>query len=232
MLFVFAGREVTVPDVGGLTVDQARAELSRTGLLLETSSERYDDRVAAGIVLAQDPAAGETLKKERKVRVSVSLGALQVEIPDVRGQTTRSAQVALQKEGLKVGHISHTHDARVPPDVVIAQDPLDAPVHPSDAPAPEPGAVPVDPELRPRLFDGRVSLLVSRGRQEPSFVMPDLQGWRFDEVMSFARRAGARVGAVRRERASGVARGRVIRQSPQAGYPLSRSDMINLVMSE
>ena len=92
MRVVFVGREVMVPDLAGLLVDEARATLNRSELYLETAAERYDDRVLKGRVQSQDPPAGATITKNRKVRVTVSLGPLEIAIPDLKGQTLRTAQ--------------------------------------------------------------------------------------------------------------------------------------------
>ena len=220
---VFVGRELSVPDVTGMPLEEARAILNRSDLYLEVTTERYDERVAAGSVRGQDPPAGTTIKPHRKVRISVSLGAIQVEVPDVRGQTLRTAQIALQREGLPIGHVTFAHVASVPADVVMAQDPLPEEVKPAEGETT--GAA------RPA-WDGRIDLLVSRGPEERTFVMPDLSDRPIGQVRQFAERAGLRLGAVRIERVSGVPRGRVVRQYPRAGYPIGRHDIISLVLSD
>lgn len=217
MRMAFSGREVAVPDLTGLPVEDARAALSRAQLFLEPAAERYDDQVAKGHVLAQDPRAGALTKKERKVRVTVSLGPAEVSIPDVRGQSLRTAQLALQRQGLAVGKVTSVHEAATLADVVMGQ-------HPD----PDAGAA----GLQVIGGKARVDLLVSRGRPDPIYVMPDLSGRTLTEVTVFAQRGGLRLGAVRRERMPGVERGTVIRQYPAAGDPVGRRDIISLVLGE
>src|SRR5262245_44854541 len=118
MRTVFVGREVTVPALAGMSVEEARATLNLSELFLETTAERYDDKVPKGHVQAQDPAAGTTIKKNRKVRVTISLGPLAVVIPDLRGQTVRTARLALQKGGLTVGYVTASSEVDVNSDVV------------------------------------------------------------------------------------------------------------------
>lgn len=224
MRLVFAGREVTVPDLSGLAVDEARATLNRSDLYLETVAEKYDGRVPKGHVQSQEPPAGSTIKKNRKVRVSVSLGPLEVTIPDLTGQTLRTARIALQRGRLSVGRVTSTYTARVPGDAVMAQHP----------PATGAGGAGVASPESVRASDGQaaVDLLVSKGRRDPVYVMPDLTGRRLDEVSDFVRRAGLRMGAVRRQPASGVARGAVVKQYPESGYPVGRQEIISLVVSD
>jgi serine/threonine-protein kinase len=210
MRHVFVGREVMVPDLAGLVVDEARATLNRSELYLETAAERYDDKMPKGRVQSQDPPAGATIKKNRKVRVTVSLGPLEIAIPDLKGQTLRTAQLALQRAGVLVGRITSTHTGAAA-DVVVAQRSLPS--------GPGGGSAAVD-------------LLVSRGPDDPIYVMPDLTGRGLDQVNAFVKKAGLRLGAVRREKVPGAPRGAVIKQYPEAGYPVGRQEIISLVLSE
>ncbi len=215
---VLGGREVIVPDLSGLSVEEARVALQEAGLNFEESSERHDPVIEKDHVTAQDPEAGTVIKKNRKVRVTISLGELEVPIPDLRGQTLRSAELALQREGLTVGNIAYTH-VDLTPDIVLAQDP-------------PPGPDPFTGEEGDQGVYGTVDLLVSRGPLERIYVMPDLTNLTLGEVEALARRSGLRLGAVGRQKVSGVREGRVVRQYPQAGYPVGRQDIISLVLSD
>jgi len=218
---VFFGREVEVPDVVNRPIEEAREILGKSELYLETASERYDDRIEKGRVQSQDPPAGATIKKDRKVRVTVSLGRMEIAIPEVRGQTLRTAKITLQHSGIQAGLMTFAHAAGVPADTVFAQDPL--PTDPEKTDAPQgPG---------PRGAGG-VDVLVSLGPVASGYVMPDLTNRTISEVREFASRAGLRIGAVRRERSVGSARGRVVRQYPQAGYRIGRQDIISLALGE
>ncbi len=218
---VFFGREVEVPDIVNMPVEEAREALGRSELYLETASERYDDRIEKGRVQSQDPPAGATIKKDRKVRVTISLGPLEVPIPEVRGQTLRTAKITLQHSGIPAGRATFTHATDAPADTVLAQDPL--PTDDSKADVPQgPG---------PR-GEGAVDMLVSLGPATSSYVMPDLTDHSLAQVRAFADRAGLRLGAVRREPAGRAARGLVVRQYPKAGYRIGRQDIISLVLGE
>jgi beta-lactam-binding protein with PASTA domain len=62
--------------------------------------------------------------------------------------------------------------------------------------------------------------------------MPDLIGKPADLVASKARTEGFRLGKVNFRRYPGVEPGVVIQQKPQAGYRLSRNDIIYLDVSQ
>lgn len=218
MRSVLAGREVIVPDLSGMSIEEARVALQEAGLNFEASSERHDPTIEKDHVTTQSPRPGTVIKKNRKIRVTISLGQLEVPIPDVRGQTLRSAELALQREGLTVGDIAYTH-GDLTPDVVLAQDP-------------PPGHEPFIEDEEDQGVYGTVDLLVSRGPFERIYVMPDLTDLSLEDVEALARRTGLRLGAVRRQKVAGVREGRVVRQYPQAGYPVGRQDIISLVLSD
>ena len=94
--------QVDVPDLSGMTQDQARSTLKSVGLELgnvtSVDSEKEKDRI-----VEQDPATGTKVKKGTTVGVSVSNGkAAQVEIPTVVGIGRDDAEAQLKALGLTV----------------------------------------------------------------------------------------------------------------------------------
>lgn len=211
MRLALSGRSVSVPDVTGLTVPEAQQQLYKQKLFLESSAERYDDRVEKGRILAQDPPVSAGIKEGRKVKVVTSLGPRVFKIPDLRGQSERAAVLKLQEEGLKVGHVAYTHTNLGALDTVVSQDPQ---------------------ATGESLGEGGVSLLVSKGGRESVYVMPDLRGLAPEKARGLLEPHGIRIGSVRRERGDSGARGTVTRQFPEAGYPVTTGDIVSLVVGE
>jgi len=203
-------RRVTVPDVTGMTTLEAEQSLVRSDLYLEVAAEKYDDRLEAGRILAQDPAIGAAIKKFRKVKVVTSLGPRVFKIPELSGHLLRSALIKLEAEGLRAGHVVYAHTPEAGADVVVTQDP---------------------PPAGESLGHAGVSLLVSKGPREAVYVMPDLLGLDVNDVASRLRAQGLSVGSIRREPHAWLPRGAVSRQYPERGYPVSASDPITLVAS-
>ena len=85
---------VDVPSVVDLSYDDASAKLSKLGLTIAKSGEKYSESVAAGAVISQDPAAGQTIPQGSTVSVVVSKGPPLVEVPDV---VDDPIDVAIQK---------------------------------------------------------------------------------------------------------------------------------------
>jgi serine/threonine-protein kinase len=205
-----SGRDVTVPDLTQMTVEEAEALLGRQGLTIEEAAQRNDDRVEAGRILEQEPAPGSDIKQQRKIKVIVSLGDKVSSIPELRGGAARKAQITLQQQGLRMGDQVYVHSRRVSENMVIAQDPL-----------------PENAGLR----EGKVALLISRGEPPRTYVMPDLAGRSEAEVRSFLIRAGLKAGPVRRDPDRGAPRGTVVEQSPPAGFPVRRGDLVTLTVA-
>ncbi len=92
---------VVVPDVRGMTVDQAQAALTGGGLKPRTT-ERFDESVPFGRVIGTEPANGTTAYRGDKVRVIVSKGSQFVSVPSVVGMTIESATSTLEDAGFRV----------------------------------------------------------------------------------------------------------------------------------
>jgi serine/threonine-protein kinase len=205
-----SGRDVTVPDLTRMTVDEAAAILKRQGLTIEEAAQRNDEAVEAGRILEQEPAAGSDIKLQRKIKVIVSLGDKVSTIPELRGGAARKAQITLQQQGLRLGDQVYVHSRRVGENMVIAQDPL-----------------PENAGLR----EGKVALLISRGEPPRTYVMPDLTGRTEAEARSFLSRAGLKPGPVRRDTDRPAPRGTIVDQSPPAGFPVRRGDLVALTVA-
>lgn len=210
MRFTVAGRQIQVPDLVQLRVEEARDRLEAMKLRLDIGAERYDPRAGKDRILEQDPPPGAQIKPGRKVRVVVSLGIRTLLVPELRGASARKAQITLRQEGLRVGDIAFVYSPEVEENQVIAQDP---------------------PPATPRQRDGRVNLLVSRGPREARYVMPELVGRRLAEVRAFLSLTGMQIGQVREEYAAAERPGTVLRQYPPSGHPVHLRQPVTLVVS-
>ena len=170
MRFAIHGREAVVPAITGLSIADASHAAAHVGLSLTLENRFYSAAVPAGRILAQDPAPGSRVRREWAIRVTESLGAQQVSVPDLTGESERAATVSIRRLSLEPGVIARL---AVPgdTDVVLAQTP-----QPNDGAADSP----------------RVSLLVSDPASvEPTaYVMPSLVGLTFAAAAERAAAAG------------------------------------------
>ncbi|MCF2707224.1 Stk1 family PASTA domain-containing Ser/Thr kinase [Arcanobacterium haemolyticum] len=89
---------ITVPDLSGMTTEDAIARLEQDGLLLGTTTSVDDGSQEKDRIVSQEPGAGKTANKGTKVNVSIASG--NVEIPDLTGKTVAEAQKILTDLGL------------------------------------------------------------------------------------------------------------------------------------
>jgi len=211
MRFAIRGREVEVPQLSGKSKEEAEQILAGRGLKMRVTSSRFSSDVAEGKVLDQDPSKGTRLKVDRTVKVLLSLGERRYAVPNLVGASFRAAQLTLAQRRLTLGNTLYTHISQGDPSTVIYQSPK---------PGTQEGA------------DPSVNIVISLGAPAQYYIMPDLIGKPADLVASRARSEGFRVGKINPVKYPGVESGIVIQQKPQAGYRLSKSDLISLDVSQ
>ncbi len=113
--------DVVLPDLAGLTREQAETALADAGLDL-VWEEVYDPAVPAGRVCAQQPAAGRTVKQGQALTVRVSLGPQWITLPDLKGQPRDEALAALREQGLAVS-VQFLADNTIQPYIVVRTEP-------------------------------------------------------------------------------------------------------------
>ena len=93
-LYVSSGlAEIQVPNVSGMSVEAATAELTKAGFAVGGTSKGNSASFPQGTVISTTPAAGAPLKTGEKVTLLVSSG--QVTIPDLTGKKIDEAAAIL-----------------------------------------------------------------------------------------------------------------------------------------
>jgi eukaryotic-like serine/threonine-protein kinase len=122
MRLAIHGREVEVPSVAGLTVDEARALAEGLGLNMDLESQFYSTTIPSGHILSQSPTPGTKVRRDWVLRVAESIGPQKVSIPNVVGQTEREATVTIRRLALDLGTIAYVPSPG-PPGIVVSQSP-------------------------------------------------------------------------------------------------------------
>jgi serine/threonine-protein kinase len=123
--FVFGAatvNKVQVPNLDGLTIEQATNALDDFQLRLGAQTPEVSDR-PSGTIIAQQPAAGESLEQNQAVNVTISGGLEQATVPQLVGLTSLdSVRLALSDANLQLGTIKEKASSQ-PTGYVLAQDP-------------------------------------------------------------------------------------------------------------
>ena len=205
--FIFGGTSaslVTVPNLDGLTLEEATGSLAEFELRLGAQTPEISDR-EPGTVIAQQPAPGESIEQGQAVNVTISTGREQATVPQLIGLTSLDAvRTALGDANLQLGDITE-EDSNQPAGYVLAQDPAE-------------GA---------QLAAGSaVGVVVSSGLIQ----VPDVTELNVAQALSDLAQAGFEVQQVEQESTLEPA-GIVLAQSPQPGTSLERGSVVTITIS-
>ncbi len=121
-LVISQGTEmVEVPNLSGMTAEEAREALQEVGLTPSAGTATYSDSVKEDLVAGQSIAAGESVEKGTTVEYYLSLGSEGTEVPNVVGKTQGSATTTLKNAGFEVTVEERTSDQSA--GIVIEQTP-------------------------------------------------------------------------------------------------------------
>lgn len=115
------GEEIIVPDVTGMSEEDAQRTLNDAGFKNVKSEYQYDDSVSEGDVISTTPAANAKATEDTDIKMLVSKGAEKKKVPKVTGMNVTDAQNTLAAEGLNA-YVLYEASESVAVDVVVSQD--------------------------------------------------------------------------------------------------------------
>ena len=182
-------KPVAVPFVEGVRAPVARRRIQDAGLR-PVPRQESSDSIPQGIVIRQEPDAGERIQRGNAVRYFVSTGRPRVQVPEVVGARESDAVATLRAAGL------------VPRVVDIFSE------------EPEGTVIAQDPKGGTSIVEGSdVRLNVSKGPQQTG--VPNVIGRSFDDAAAALRESGFT--PVRRDVEAPEPEGTVVGMSPGAG---------------
>ncbi|MET7874421.1 Stk1 family PASTA domain-containing Ser/Thr kinase [Streptomyces cyaneofuscatus] len=101
-LVVSKGSPVDVPDVTGLSVEDATAELAEEGLKVDVLPGRVHSSEADGDIAKQSPGAGTEAAEGDSIELTVSKGPRMLDVPDITGRDVDEARATLEEAGFEV----------------------------------------------------------------------------------------------------------------------------------
>jgi serine/threonine-protein kinase len=183
---------VGVPNVVGETEDDAVEALEGAGLRAQVERE-FDPEVRRGLVISQDPPAGERVEEDTEVTIVVSRGPPPEVVPNVVGLPEDEATDALTAAGFEVGEVT-PRESEEDQGIVLEQEP------------------PGDSEARPGTA---VNLVVSSG--PATVAVPDVICQDFDSAQEEVEGAGLDFVVTGSRFSDECEPGTVAEQNPSAG---------------
>ena len=165
------GKKVEVPNVVGLTKEEAQKVLSEKKLKLVVAQKVKNEK-KEGTIIESYPKSGEKVAENSEVRVSISSGNVVV-VPNLKGMELEAAKKAIQDLKLKVGNVKYEFNDNVAAGKVISQTPD------------------IDAELK----EGEeISLVISNGPEVKYSTVPNLIGKSIDRAQNALANAGLSMG--------------------------------------
>ena len=159
---------VTVPDLTGKTVEEAEAALNEQQLKGKAGNSENSDDVEAGLVCRQDVKAGSTAKAGDTITYYISLGAGEVTIPNVVGDSESSATSTLKEKGFEVTTTYEYSDSVASGNVIRTS--------PSTGSSAKKGST--------------VSIVVSKGKADTRVEVPDVTGETYSSAKTILKNLG------------------------------------------
>ncbi|MBN2025550.1 MAG: Stk1 family PASTA domain-containing Ser/Thr kinase [Actinobacteria bacterium] len=209
LALVLGGGEgnVEVPNLQGLTEQQAASTLEGLGLQLGRVEDQYieEESEEAGIVISQDPEWGTMLAKGERVNLTVTR---ELRMPEVIGLARDAAENSLKEIGISVIEIQNVPvDGEEDVGMILSQEP--------------PGG---------QLISPSTSVKLEVGVEQKKVAVPDVVGDTQESAETTLTEEGFQV-SVTEEASSEVPEGRVIRQSPLANQKALEGSTVTIWVS-
>ena len=234
--------EVEVPNLIGLTFEQAEDALGAIGLGIRRSDEVISHEHPPGTVVSQDMAAGSSVREGRIIIVNISRAPREGTVPRIVGMPGADAGMMIESFGFVIGTRTSVEDP-APRGIVISQTPEPGSMA-------EPGTainfvvsegLPQDEE--PYEENGENGEIDANGENgengdngelvEPveQVAVPELVGRHIDSAIAVLESAGLRAGTITREESDTYYIEHVMWQQHGAGVLLDSGSTVNLRVS-
>lgn len=111
-----------VPALTGRTVEAAQQLAEPLAMTIRAEEPVWNDEVAEGLIISQSVEAGEQVRRDTEVTVTVSRGREPIEVQDFTGEPAEEARAALTDAGFQVT-VEEENSADIAAGTVISQNP-------------------------------------------------------------------------------------------------------------
>lgn len=136
-------------------------------------------------------------------------GGDKIDVPDVTGKTTEEAKQIIEDAGFQVGSMDSAYDTNTEAGHISSQSPKGG---------------------EKASKGSKINLVVSQGTEEVE--VPDLKNKTLEEAQKEILKAGFALGSTTEDNSDDVDKGKVMKQSPDAGKSVKKGSTITLVISK
>ena len=203
---------IEVPDLKGLTFDEAKEQLNAKGLGIKNAGTVASDQYDEGQIVSQTPDALTKAEANTTVEVTLSSGKGEVSVPSVTGMDETTAYNTLTNSGFTPVK-DYAYSADVAQGNVIEQ-------------SPNAGSL--------AKAGDNVKIVISRGKEQAettNVAVPGVTGLTEDAARSAIQNVGLAVGNVSSAYSDSVASGQIISQSPVVDTAVDAGTAVDFVVS-
>lgn len=202
--------KVKVPNVVGMTEEQAKKALNKKGLGFKVAERKGSKKYEEGTVSEQKTKAGKKVAKNTTILVVVSSGLVgnEIVVPDVSNLSEDEAQSKLEEAGFKKISSTFEYSDSVAEGEVIGTTPA------ANSKATE---------------ETEIVMKVSKGAQKKT--VPNVVGQADADAQNAIKAAGLTVGTVTYEFDESVPKGQVVSQSIDGGEKVASGTSVSIVVS-
>lgn len=209
LLFNPGTDNITIPNVAGMSVEEATETLQEKGFeKIEVAEETTpSNKIEEGKVAGTDPEIGETVSPDTEITILISGGPEMIEMPDLVGLSQADALGEINRSGLARGEITH-QESDEPQGTVLSTDPK--------------AGTMVEPETK-------VNLVVAKASSKVD--VPSLAGMNEDQARERLAELGLTLNAQTQE-TNEATPGTAIAQSPEAGSKVERGTTVTVTFAK
>lgn len=205
---LFGPKDVEVPDVAGMEIEEAIEVLTDAGLEIGEQIPINDDEVPENHVIKTDPKAGKTVKEGAEVNIYISIGKETITLRDYTGRKIDDVLRELEDVGFSTIDIEEVFDESEP-GTIISQE----------------------PEAGTQIVPDETELVFTVSKGEETFALDDLTNYSLEALNGYASRMGLNINTTE-EYNDHVPQGNVIRQDTPPGTQMKKGDTIHVIISK
>lgn len=202
---------IYMPDLKGLSLEQAKKMTSKIGLEIKVENEVDSNLFEKGSIISQDTPPKTKIKKGRVIYVVVSRGSKIIQMPDIRGLPLQKAIIELKNTNLDIGFESLVSSFVFKENTIISQSPLPGENIPTGS---------------------KVNILKSSGPKKFSFMMPDFTNQNIKNVFNILKKYNLHINNLSTEDNDNLESGTIIKQTPPAGFIINEETQIDFTISK
>ena len=112
---------ISVPDVSGMSFDEARIRLEQAGLRSNIMDSIYNEKALAYTIVEQNPKASDLVKEDRTIYLVINTGNKpKIKAPNLVDMSLTLAKAVIKNRGLELGKIEMAYDP-IGNNLVLAQ---------------------------------------------------------------------------------------------------------------